>query len=609
VGVDGFAFDAGGFILDEDLGVGDGGAGLIGDLADDGAATAYRDAIKSGDCESDTIWKPTMRWLNLFFFSVLGLWGADPRAISLHPFVGQRGTTFTATVRGNNLSETRAVAVDEPGLRVVVEGLGKETGPARDTVKIRIETTEETKAGRYSFRLVTKNGVSNSLVLGITDAAVLAEPEGTHETAETAVAVAATPAVYAGLIGRKGETDLYSFSAAEGETLTFQVRSGLPSLGAPGGNANGFDPAISIFEESGSWFDAKRLNRVAFNDEPLWVLGRLTDAHLVHTFGKAGRYFLRLEAFSGQGGPDYGYQLQISPGSVGQERESAKTDWEERVYQRPLTANRLNELAARGGRAEKEKVIETYRAGGTVGFPATIEGTIGRPGEMHRAKFRVDGPQDLAIEIETPDGAPPLFNPVVRLLDWAGAEVVTNVFAGRGACTGAMNKGLTAKVIYPLRNPGEYTVEVRDLTADLGEASFRYRVQVRPQVGHVGKIVINEDHLNLAPGGAKTVRVTFDREEDFRGALAVMVENLPEGVVALAAADYEPDTDPPPFLGKRERYVPRTERTVIAFSVAEGAALTEVPKLVRVTVRPVVDGRPGKVIASKQIPMMVVVKP
>src|SRR6185295_6503441 len=138
-----------------------------------------------------------------------------------------------------------------------------------------------------------------------------------------------------------------------------------------------------------------------------------------------------------------------------------------------------------------------------------------------------------------------------------------------GACTGALNKGLTAKTIYPLRNPGEYTVEVRDVTADQGDAGFRYRVQVRPQVPHLGKILIEEDHINLAPGGAKTVRVTFDREEDYRGAVAVSVEGLPEGVTTLAAADYEPDKDPPMYPGKRERYIPRTERTVLAFSVAD----------------------------------------
>ena len=168
---------------------------------------------------------------------------------------------------------------------------------------------------------------------------------------------------------------------------------------------------------------------------------------------------------------------------------------------------------------------------------------------------------------------------------------------------------MAAKVIYPLRNPGEYTIEARELTADSGEAGFRYKVMVRSQVPHLGKVLIEEDHINLAPGGAKTVRVTFDREEDYRGAVAVSVDGLPEGVSVFAAADYEPDKDPPPFPGKRERYTARTERTVLAFSVAEGAPLMEMPKVVRVVVRPVADGKQGVIIGSKQIPIMVVAKP
>jgi len=80
--------------------------------------------------------------------------------------VGQRGTTFTATVRGSNLKEARAVVVDGAGVRMVVEGLGKESSPARDTVKIRVETGAETKAGPYSFRMVTASGVSNALAYG-----------------------------------------------------------------------------------------------------------------------------------------------------------------------------------------------------------------------------------------------------------------------------------------------------------------------------------------------------------------------------------------------------------------------------------------------------------
>lgn len=541
-----------------------------------------------------------MRALLFVCAFAIGLTAADPRAVSMHPFIGRQASTFAVTVRGANLQETKGVFVEPGGLKATVERAEKATAVLR---------IEAGAPGRYALRLVTASGVSNALPLQVTDKEILSEPDGTHETPEAAVPVASIPAHYVGMIAKKGESDFYAFDAKAGETLTFQVLSGLPSIGAAGGNANGFDPSISIYETSGSWFDPKRVNRIAFNDEPLWVLGRGTDANLKHSFEKSGRFFARIEAFSGQGGPDYAYFLRILNGSFAPETPVGKRDWEERTYQRPLTSNRLNELAIRGGRPAKEKSIETYRTMGTFTLPATLEGEIAQPGQSHRAKFHIDGSQDIAIEIETPNTAPPLFNPVVRLLDEKGEEVVTNFFAGRGACTGALNKGLTAKTIVPLRNPGDYTVEVRELTADLGEAGFQYRVQIRPQIPHLGKIEITDDHINLAPGGAKTVRVTFDREEDYRGAVAVMVENLPAGVTALAAADYEPDKDPPPYPGKRERYVPRTERTVLAFSVADDAPLMEMPRVARVTVRPLVDGKPGAVIASKEIPMMVVAKP
>jgi hypothetical protein len=77
----------------------------------------------------------------------------------------------------------------------------------------------------------------------------------------------------------------------------------------------------------------------------------------------------------------------------------------------------------------------------------------------------------------------------------------------------------------------------------------------------------------------------------------------------LAGADYEPDKDPPTFTGKRERYTPRTERTVVVFTADAGAVPSKEPRIARITVRPVVDGKPGAVLTTKQIPMMVVAKP
>jgi hypothetical protein len=417
------------------------------------------------------------------------------------------------------------------------------------------------------------------------------------------------PVVLSGQIARRGETDYYSFDAAAGQKLTFEAISGLPVAGAPGGNTGGFDPSLAVYEQSGSWFDSKRINRIAFNDEPLWVVGKPTGAYLIHSFEKGGRYLLRIEAFSGQGGPDYGYQIKITPGEAAQDVEPKDADWQERDFTRRLSANRLNELAERGGKAQDQKGIEIYNVKSALKFPGTVEGGLTQAGEAQRTQFHLDGPQDIAIEVETPADTTPLFNPIVRLLGANGQEVATNVLASHDACTNEMSKSIQPKTVIPLRDAGDYTVEIRDTTPDHVAPGFRYRVQVRPQIPHVGQVRISDDHVNLSPGLVKTVRVIFDREEGYEGAVVVMAESLPPGVQALSGADFEPDKDPPSFQSKRERYTPRSERAVVVFTAAPDAAITTLPQIVQLVVRPVMDGKLGAVIGKKEIPITVVAKP
>jgi hypothetical protein len=66
----------------------------------------------------------------------------------------------------------------------------------------------------------------------------------------------------------------------------------------------------------------------------------------------------------------------------------------------------------------------------------------------------------------------------------------------------------------------------------------------------------------------------------------VAAEGLPPGITAMAGADFEPDKDPPSTNGKRERYTPRTERTVIVFTAAPDAAATPLPITATLKVRP-----------------------
>ena len=281
----------------------------------------------------------------------------------------------------------------------------------------------------------------------------------------------------------------------------------------------------------------------------------------------------------------------------------------------------------RGGKARNEKPIPSHptapdsanahlRVAGpaaapspgspVVSIPATIEGTISSAGEARRARFRVDSPVDIAIEIETQAAAPPLFNPIVRLLDAAGTEVATNILAGRGACTGALTKSQEVKTLVPLRDAGEYTIEVRDATSDLGGEDYCFRVQIRPQVPHVGNVRIDEDRVDLAPGEAKTVRVAFDREEDFRGAVAVWRNLSP------------PESGSSQARITSRRRIRRRARQPRALCGATNEPLSSsprrrmrrrAPQVVRLVVRPVVDGKTGAILAAREIPLVVIAEP
>jgi hypothetical protein len=545
----------------------------------------------------------------------------DPKAVSIHPFTGQQGTTFRATVRGAGLAGAKSVVAGKAPFTISVEQVTSEPPPAAgrdksptDLVTLKIDVAADAKPGRYPVRLITPNGITNALPVHVVEHPVAAETEGAHDTPESAVQVGTVPSVFTGRIARRGEADFYAFHADAGQTLSFQLISGLPQIAAGGSAATiaNFDPALSIYSAEGSWFDPRRLKRVAYNDEPVWVFGKSTDAQLTHRFEKAGTYLLRVEAFAGQGGPDYSYHLKIASGALPVETAKVPSGWDERGWTRRLDANRLNQLAARGGKPGDQKSIETYRASADAAvfkIPGTVEGTLATPGETHRARFHLDRPADIAMEVETPSAAPPFFNPIVRLLNGSGEEVATNIFAGRGACSGAMSKSMQAKTLVPLREAGDYTLEIRDATADLAGQDFQYRLQVRPQVPHIGQVQIDMDHLNLARGEAKTLRVMFDREEDFRGAVTIVAESLPPGISAAVGADFEPDKDPPAATGKRERYTPRTERAVVVLSASTDAAVAAQPHNVRLVVRPLVDGKLGEILATKSFPVMVTEKP
>src|SRR5262249_3570236 len=160
------------------------------------------------------------------------------------------------------------------------------------------------------------------------------------------------------------------------------------------------------------------------------------------------------------------------------------------------------------------------------------EGCIAQPGQADVIRVKIDRAQDIAFEVETPQATLPRFDPVVRVMEPGGREIATDVYTKLNNNGLYMMKMIRAKTPLSVGSPGEYTMQIRDITTNGAGPDFRYRVLVRPQIPHVGNVEIAQDRVNLRAGGSSPLTVTIDREEGFRGYVAVDVVDLPRGVTA-----------------------------------------------------------------------------
>src|SRR4051812_33527549 len=81
----------------------------------------------------------------------------DPRLVSIHPFTGQRGATFIATVRGSGLAAASGASIGRAPFTVTVEGTDVEpTGGNKgrmDLIRLRVQVSQDAQPGRYPIRL------------------------------------------------------------------------------------------------------------------------------------------------------------------------------------------------------------------------------------------------------------------------------------------------------------------------------------------------------------------------------------------------------------------------------------------------------------------------
>ena len=537
--------------------------------------------------------------------------------------------------------------------------------------------------GLHLFRLVTPRGLSNALGLQVVSEPIISETTRSHQTAENAQYLP-VPAVVNGRLSEKGQRDFYAFRVPQGEELLFSVRSDLGPSRTYQAQAG-----ITLYRRSASWFDPNRVVRLAVEGPALsWEpfhryertrsTGRFALFQRVsHQFESPGRFYLSVGTFTGAGDPNHGYQLRIvrrrssEPQPIlGKLAHPDPGDWLERdsatlrqlgSFQRPLESNRLALLQHRSGRvpsngersASSQSLPDQANSSnlspahasriepapevepnnsldrpGSMKIPGLIEGRIQKPGDVDLFRFQGKAGQKLAFELETPGVSPPHFNPWLKLLDEDGNELVSNIYMEYGGDGDDVNKTVERKTIFTIEQPGSYYLQIRDLTSVQGGPRFTYRLLVRPQVPHLGRIefslgvtpslstlIDKTDRINLESGQAREMVVVCEKEEGFQGNVVLTVDNLPPGVQAwvstaagwtetlMRGIQYRPlgvEVVPP------THHRPRRSATTLLFWASPDTPITGTPRFLHLKARPVVDGRVGPAVPAGKIPFLAV---
>ena len=555
----------------------------------------------------------------------------------------------------------RIEEIDEAGNSAFVIG----AVPLSHRITVEVEIAADAELGGHSLRLVSPRGVSDPLPFRVSselEPLIGEDASRTGPGRPTQGQPLEYPVAVNGLIGRSlgGEVDHYGFDVDAGRELYFEVF--FPARG-PGPIRK---MLLYLYRHEPSWVDPHRLRRLAFNDDPIVHAaglfaehGTVRRASLKHRFADSGRYLIAVKGFDDRGGPDFVYQLRMVDAEgdkFSADRSSwplAHSDpyaWFERRFQVQLSSARLQELSKRtvlqaGGATEKEGVtgsagassgagvddaagptpepdspgaVSTHRFGGTsekvpepalLTLPAMVEGVIDSPGKADRVRFAASAGQAVAVEVETPRDTVPTFVPWVQVLD-REQEVVFSAIYNRVTGNNVMLfRELESKMIYTFDRGGEYTLQIRELTTAHAGSDFAYRVLIRPQIPHVGQLKVEPDRLNLVPGQASRLTVTVDREEKFEGEVALVVEDLPEGVHAYATAVPEPERPPAFDESEKHMFRPETQTVSITLMAEDGASTTNLPRMVRVKARAIVGGKMGPLIPVGQVPLMVVAPP
>ncbi len=97
--------------------------------------------------------------------------------------------------------------------------------------------------------------------------------------------------------------------------------------------------------------------------------------------------------------------------------------------------------------------------------------------------------------------------------------------------------GKDSKLFFTVPADGDYVVRVRDVRG-MDAKDFTYTLTIRPRLQDFSVSLLDKS-LTVSAGGAKEIRFTTDRKDNFDGAIDINIEGLPDGYQATSPITIE----------------------------------------------------------------------
>ena len=487
-----------------------------------------------------------MRW-RVFFLIVVAsivsapLLSAQPVISELQPRGAQKGKPFTLTLAGRNLGQDARIrstmratfTLLTPDLPAQLRGSAMQEEGRYAT--FLVEPMADLPVGVYPIRVVTAEGISNVQLLTIGAFPEIGEDESqpgalpnTSDTMEEAQRLPSPPFTLNGTL-RGPERDMFRMSAKAGEKRVIEVEA------RRCGSA--IDPLLEVLDASGRVIARSE-------DEPLLGL----DARAEITFPRDGDYYIAVRdaRFSTQTANfyrlkvgSYAYPREIFPlgGRRGEHLEVSLGPEKVKLDLQNIRSNERHVFVNVPGSPAlpvpfaigDDPEINEPVAEETIGAPVTINGRIGKTGEVDRYTIRVPAGRAMTFRVQARELGTSKLMAVITARDEQGnllgrsgdeplAEDLFNVNQSRTA-------GDPVLRVQTPEGVKLVTVTVEDL-ALRGGSNYAYRLNVQP-IGHDFRLLLNSAFVNVPAEGSVAVPVTVQRQ-GFEGDIQLRVANAPK---------------------------------------------------------------------------------